>query len=167
MEEILKERQLDFKIEDNEWVLPSKIEIVKPVTVALERKLTRLGWKLSEVHDFAYLVFGELLANAIAHGNLGIEGRTAHIAEVAKEQQKKLNTDKKVFIKIDADENRISVTIRDEGRGFNVKKVADPTTAENKMEATGRGGFLMGHYANAVNYSEDGKEVEIVKERKS
>lgn len=168
MERIIKENNLDLSLEDNIWEIPTRIELVNTIDTALERKLTRLGWKLSEIRDFVKYVFHELLINAIAHGNLGIDGGTPHIYEAALEEQAKQKTDKKVFIKIDADPNKITITIQDQGGGFTIENVDDPTKKENLRKTMGRGELFMKTFATSIkhkNLEPEGHEVKITKER--
>ena len=70
------------------------------------------------------IAISEALINAIIHGN-------------------KENPQKKVFIEITYDENFITVKIKDEGEGFDLNKIPDPTNQENIFKEHGRGLFIM------------------------
>lgn len=66
----------------------------------------------------------EALINAIVHGN-------------------KENPGKNVYIVIEHDENILNVKIKDEGDGFEVDKLPDPTSNENIMKEHGRGIYII------------------------
>ena len=70
------------------------------------------------------IAISEALINAIIHGN-------------------KENPQKKVFIEITYDDNFITVKIKDEGEGFDLNKIPDPTNQENIFKEHGRGLFIM------------------------
>ncbi len=66
----------------------------------------------------------EALVNAIVHGNEEDEA-------------------KKVYAGIEYDDIQLTVTIRDEGKGFDVKSLPDPTSKENLLKESGRGIFII------------------------
>ena len=66
----------------------------------------------------------EALINAIVHGN-------------------KEDENKKVFTKIEYSEVIIQIRIKDEGKGFDVTGLQDPTTDENILKENGRGIFII------------------------
>jgi serine/threonine-protein kinase RsbW len=67
----------------------------------------------------------EALANAIVHGNHEDSRKCVYVAC-------RCSTD-----------GEVSITVRDEGRGFDTNTLADPTTAENRRLTHGRGIYLM------------------------
>jgi len=67
-----------------------------------------------------FLCFSEAVVNSIEHGN-------------------KNDCNKEVCIFADFEEQTISVEIRDEGDGFKLEEVTDPTSAENIKMESGRG----------------------------
>ncbi len=163
----LKDNKELFK--GNNWTLPTDIELVEPAKMALFRVLEQEGWKREEVENFVELVFGEALVNAIAHGNLGIaktENDEDPIKDIAKREQDKFPIGKKIFINISADKEKIHITIRDEGRGFDFENSPDPTDPENILKGSGRGLLFMREYSDSLTYSEGGREVTITKTRK-
>jgi len=65
----------------------------------------------------------EVAMNAIVHGN-------------------KENTYKKVKIYVEHDENKMKIVIMDEGDGFDIQNLPDPTDKENILDLHGRGVFI-------------------------
>ena len=66
----------------------------------------------------------EAVINAIVHGN-------------------KENPEKNVYIIIEYDDSVLIVKIKDEGEGFDVDKLPDPTSNENILKEHGRGIFII------------------------
>ncbi len=79
----------------------------------------------------------EAVSNAIFHGN-------------------KNDVTKIVLLSYKYDDGTLIFTIVDEGKGFDLDKVADPTLPENLENFKGRGVFLIKHLADDVEYSDNG-----------
>ncbi|MDQ3021051.1 MAG: ATP-binding protein [Bacteroidota bacterium] len=71
-----------------------------------------------------HIACSEALINAIVHGN-------------------KENENKKVYTSINYNEVILTVRIKDEGKGFNVDTLPDPTSDENILKESGRGIFII------------------------
>ncbi len=65
----------------------------------------------------------EIAMNAIIHGN-------------------NEDINKKVKVDVECDNKAIKVVIADEGEGFDIENLPDPTTTENILDAHGRGIFI-------------------------
>lgn len=84
----------------------------------------------------------EAVNNAIIHGN-------------------KSDAKKKVCIDVNTEEGEVKIRIRDEGEGFDYKKVPDPTAPENIENIHGRGVFLMTRLSDGIRFNDKGTEVEM------
>lgn len=71
----------------------------------------------------------------------------------------KLNPEKMITITAKQYINKISVTVEDEGEGFDYRHVPDPTTPENIMKATGRGLYLMSSLTDELLFHLNGRKV--------
>lgn len=80
------------------------------------------------------LSFSEAASNAIVHGN-------------------KSDKKKKIKITFKVDETKITVIIKDEGKGFNIKTVPDPTKPENILKDSGRGIHIMRSFIDDLRYN--------------
>jgi len=85
----------------------------------------------------------EAVTNAILHGNNGDESKKV---EIRMERQ---------------GNNRIGFFIKDEGAGFNPKKIPDPTSPENLLKIGGRGVYLMRQLSDKISFHDNGRIVEI------
>ena len=94
-------------------------------------------------------VYGNLLIatleaanNAITHGN-------------------KLNEVKQVEISFAKNNERILLTVKDEGLGFDYKDIPDPTSPENVENMSGRGVFLMSKLSDEIEFEDNGSLVRM------
>jgi len=84
----------------------------------------------------------EAVNNAILHGN-------------------KSDEKKHVEIEILLNENKMVITVTDEGRGFKPREVPDPTKPENIEAMNGRGIFLMKKLADEIQFNKKGNSVKM------
>jgi serine/threonine-protein kinase RsbW len=84
----------------------------------------------------------EAVNNAIRHGN-------------------KFDKDKNVYLSLVVNSNQLKFEIEDEGVGFDYTNLDDPTAPENLENPGGRGIFLIRHLADEVEFSNDGRRVEL------
>ena len=71
-----------------------------------------------------HIAVSEALINAIVHGN-------------------KENLEKKVLVDIYENIDSLEVVVKDEGEGFNLNKLPDPTESDNLHKENGRGVYIM------------------------
>jgi serine/threonine-protein kinase RsbW len=86
----------------------------------------------------------EIAMNAIIHGN---------------------NEDisKKVKVNVECEQDTVKIIITDEGEGFDIEHLPDPTTAENILDAHGRGIFIAKAMVEEFDYKHvEGKGTEFV-----
>ena len=87
----------------------------------------------------------EAVANAMVHGN----GE---------------NPSKRVYVECRCYTDReVSITIRDEGAGFDTSAVPDPTTPESRLSEHGRGIYLMKTLMDEICFDESGTVVHMRK----
>jgi len=101
----------------------------------------------TNLNEFIYgnilIALNEAISNAIVHGN-------------------KFSQDKEVTVVYNIYENiKLTVSVQDEGTGFDYSLVPDPTDPENIEKLNGRGVFLIQHLADEVSYLSDGKVVKM------
>ena len=94
------------------------------------------------------LAIEEALVNAIKHGN-------------------RLDPAKQVRVVWEVDQVRIRIEIEDQGEGFALEDVPDPTADENLERPCGRGIHLMRAFMNTIEYNATGNRVVLEKLRTS
>jgi len=82
----------------------------------------------------------EAVNNAVVHGNKSIEA-------------------KQVEIDIKYVKDLLEISVIDEGPGFKVNSVPDPTNTDNIEKVSGRGVFLMTRLADKIEFNERGNQV--------
>ena len=132
--------------EGENWVLPTYTKSFDRADKSFVKRLEDAGWSADEIFGLR-VGFKEALNNAFIHGN-------------------KMNLDKKVYVNVKVNKNRIFVKIRDEGDGFKPGEVPNPLAPENLLKPKGRGLHLLKQFFDSVTYNEKGNEVTLIKERK-
>jgi len=94
------------------------------------------------------LALEEALVNAIKHGN-------------------GMDPAKQVHVDCSFADDRVTIVIEDEGTGFDVAAVPDPTTDENLDKPGGRGIMLMRSFMNRIEYNDAGNRLVLEKVREA
>jgi serine/threonine-protein kinase RsbW len=116
--------------------LPSEVAAISPFVDKL-MVLTRKCGCIPDGDIDVEIALREALANAIIHGNHE-------------------NPQKHVYVHCRCGPGEVSVVVKDEGRGFDVGKVPDPTAPENRGLVHGRGIYLMRALMDEVSFEEGG-----------
>lgn len=113
----------------------------------------------------------EAINNATDHGNLELDSALREEAgdayrELGNERTKKQPwCDRRVRITTTLTPTKATFVIRDEGSGFNIDDLPDPTDPENLLKASGRGIMLMNAFMDSVSFNDQGNEVTLIKLR--
>jgi len=126
-------------------VIPSRPAAARKVEELLLGQASQYGYGESALFAIK-LALEEALNNAIKHGNAGAPQK--HI---------------EVLFEVGPDQ--ASITITDQGDGFDPSTVPDPTADENLEKPSGRGIMLMRAYMDEVRYNRKGNQVRMVKRR--
>ena len=96
----------------------------------------------SEIYGNVLIATLEAANNAILHGN-------------------KLDDKKEVDVSFNIENNVLHLTVIDQGPGFDYENIPDPTSPENLEKVNGRGVFLMEKLSDKIEFSDEGKKVEL------
>ena len=107
--------------------------------------LEQHGWPMRDVFGVR-LALEEALVNAIKHGN-------------------SMDSSKQVYIACQFGGDEVSVVIEDQGDGFILAEVPDPTDDDNLDRPGGRGIMLMRSFMTQVGYNEKGNRLSMIKRR--
>jgi serine/threonine-protein kinase RsbW len=124
--------------------LPSDVDIISPFVEQLMRFISR--FRAAGGNDIEIEVaLREALVNAIVHGN--------------KEDPNKL-----VYVKCRCTrDGEVSITVEDEGNGFEHEAVPDPTSLDNQLRTNGRGIHLIRTLMDEVDFEEGGSVLHMRK----
>ena len=76
-----------------------------------------------------------------------------------------LDCEKQVHIEIKITESDFYARITDDGDGFDLEAVPDPTADENLEKTSGRGVMLIKNFVDKVAYNEKGNSIELFKSK--
>ncbi len=123
--------------------MPSEVAAISPFVDKLMLLIRKCGC-VPEGDSDVEVALREALANAIIHGNHE-------------------NPRKHVHVRCRCKPDELSVAVKDEGRGFDVNNIADPTAPENIGSVHGRGIYLMKALMDEVRFEEGGVVVQMRK----
>ena len=110
---------------------------------SIESQIIETAGKLGYDEDACFslrLALDEALVNAIIHGNGNAE-------------------DKEIMVIAECDEEKFTVTVCDEGDGFDCTKLYDPRQEPYLHNCNGRGLFLIRQFTHNVFFNEKGNEI--------
>jgi CheY-like chemotaxis protein len=151
------------------FVIENQSTLIAPLVGYLQDNLTHMGLATETDRIRIGVALQEALVNALYHGNLEIgselrEADPKRYCELIEERLHQMPYEART-ITLEARLSRDEATfvIRDEGPGFDVSKVPDPTDPCNLEKASGRGLLLMRTFMDGVTYNDSGNEVTLVK----
>lgn len=124
-------------------VLTSSADAINQIESVIEEIKSELDVK-ADVYGNMMVAVTEAVNNGILHGNEGDESKKVYVDFEVKNQF------------------RLSVTVRDEGSGFDPDSLSDPTAPENLENIGGRGVFLMQHLSDEITFSDEGRQVQML-----
>ena len=120
---------------------PTHILVIKSKIEEIE-KVNRFLLDIFEFHKLpkncfnkVFLCVSEAVNNSIVHGNK----KVYH---------------KQIEVIINCKERSLAVTISDEGEGFDIKKIPDPTHKDNILKESGRGIHIIKSISEKVEFNE-------------
>lgn len=131
-----------FMIQKLQFNLPSRKNLMEEVAGTIADFAQWHGFPEKLVAMNIPLTVDELFLNAVIHGN-------------------KENENRKVSIKVTIDDNKITISIADQGEGFNWERVLNRNTPADLENEGGRGIFLVKHYVDNIQYNDVGNEVSV------
>lgn len=123
--------------------IPNDSHLLKEVSKRLIGELKERGVQEDIVFD-VHVGFEEALRNAMVHGNKSEPG-------------------KQVTVETEITDNSVTISVEDEGDGFDHKMLPDPTHQDNLLKESGRGVYLMRHLMDEIRYENGGRRVVMVK----
>lgn len=91
------------------------------------------------------LSFSEAISNCMKHGN-------------------RFDKSKTVTINVAISDSKLTVKLKDEGKGFDLQSVPDPTKPENILKDSGRGIHIMKNFLDDLRYNFTPTGTEIILE---
>ena len=114
--------------------IPSRIEEMEAVHALIAQAIREYSLT-DELAHWIELTISESMINAIQHGN-------------------KADPTKKATLKISSDGDNLEIIVEDQGKGFTLDKVADPTDTANLLKPSGRGILIIRSFMDEVDLTE-------------
>ena len=149
---------LCIQVKDSEYLMkesgftkedaPNTIIIYKPeeienVCSIILRSMDQCGFTDKEIKR-ARVCIVEMLINSMAHGN-------------------KNNHNRKVIILYKVQQEKVIISVIDEGDGFDYNNLQNPLDPENLLKESGRGIFIISNYMDEVYFNKQGNRILVVK----
>tara|TARA_R110002049_G_scaffold185580_3_gene353824 strand:- start:52593 stop:53498 length:906 start_codon:yes stop_codon:yes gene_type:complete len=157
--------QLELKIPSDDSLVPGVIARLEVPIVELD--LFDEGERMQIA-----MALDEALTNAIIHGNLEVssdlrqaEDGKPYYELVTRRKSEPPYCDRSVTISLHASQTEAKFFVKDEGCGFDPKRLCDPTDPENLEKAGGRGLLLINAFMDEVSHNDCGNEITMVKRK--
>lgn len=124
------------------WI-PNDMAEAREVQERIVGLMEQNAWPMRDCFGVR-LALEEALVNAIKHGN-------------------RMDPDKKVYVACELSADEITVAIEDQGEGFKLAEVPDPTEDDNLEKPSGRGIMLIRSFMNGFGYNEKGNRLTMSK----
>jgi serine/threonine-protein kinase RsbW len=128
----------------------SAFDMLDFVQLVSDHLCRRVGFDEDSMH-WVGVAIRESVINAIKHGNRNDAGKMVHVDFITSH---------------DPENAGLTISVRDEGEGFEPEEVGDPLAPENMLKSSGRGIFLIRSFMDDVQLmkgAEGGMEVRMVK----
>ena len=151
--------------------LPSSRRMISPVLGMLREVCGEFGILTDREQLSVSIALEEAMANAIVHGNLEVSSKLRDLEDdsferlIAFRLEKTPFGQRRVEIVAKFTEREVSFTIADQGPGFDVNAIPDPTDDDNVMLSHGRGLFLMRSFMDEVFHNAAGNQVTLIKRK--
>ncbi len=118
--------------------IPSLIENIKIIESFIDN--ARENFEINDdIYGNIMISVTECISNAIIHGNQHDKSKLVHL---------------ELFM----EDELLRFVIEDEGPGFDINLLKDPTEPENIEKTGGRGIFLIKHLTDEVKFEEEGRK---------
>jgi len=150
-------------------VLPNDIDLVAPVVTYLRAELARLGAPDPTLSMQVGVALDESISNAIHHGNLEVssklreQGMDVYLAEIRERRRTPPFSARRARVTARVSRGSAEFVVSDDGPGFDVSALPDPTDPENLDRASGRGVLLVRMFMDEVRFNDRGNEITMVK----
>ena len=134
------------EISGNVISIPSDAIFLAAVDDFVYEILGQNGLVKSSIADFAISV-SEIVNNAITHGSGG-------------------NRNKPISVKVDFADNEVTISVKDQGPGFNPHNLPNPLANENLLKQVGRGIFIVKSLMDSVDFNITGSGSEVILKKK-
>jgi anti-sigma regulatory factor (Ser/Thr protein kinase) len=157
---------------DSEFVFENDPDLVPAVIGLLREELAGVRLCDSTVQIRCGVALEEALLNAIYHGNLEVDSALREQGSAFEDlarlrRQQSPFRERRVTLCASLGPREAMFVIRDEGPGFDVSCLPDPTDPANLEKPCGRGLLLIRTFMDEVSHNPSGNEITLIKRREA
>ena len=123
-------------------IIPSRLDLLDPAIERIMESIAAMPCSRGNLEEIK-LALMEAVANAMIHGNQRNPDKNVEVCWTCEDAQK------------------LSVTVTDEGEGFDPAGVPDPTSDDKLFLGRGRGIFLINQLMDEVHFEKGGTEIHM------
>ena len=156
--------QADFR-----FALENELPLLAAVVTYMQQTMSAMGLFDEGERLRIGVALEEVLLNAMFHGNLELssalreDDRPTYQDLARTRSHEEPYRQRKVYFEAHLSPRAAEFTIRDEGPGFRLNELPDPTDPANLHRASGRGLLLIHTFMDLVEFNESGNLVRLVK----
>ena len=162
-----------LEVAEFRFVLGNNLSHIQKVIASLQDEMGQM-----EVIDKNGLIrvgtaLHEVLANAIEHGNLEVSSELRELPDPSvysnlaeRRRGEAPYRDRRVHLTARLSRREVVFVVRDEGPGFDVSRLPDPTDPANLAKSGGRGLLLVRTFMDDVGFNAAGNEITLTKRRR-
>jgi CheY-like chemotaxis protein len=159
--------EITLKLENDETLVPTVIARLEQAAIEVDFCNEMLWMQIAMALD-------ESLVNAIFHGNLEVSSDLRQVDD-GKPFVDLVNLrktigpymDRRVTVSMKVDREQATFVISDDGPGFDVSSLPDPTDPANLEKAGGRGLLLIHSFMDSVFHNDKGNQITLTKLKSS
>lgn len=162
---LITRSEIHFQIGNSECLVPALIGRMEQLLVELNF-CDEMQWMQIA------MALDEAILNSIFHGNLDVSSELRQVDDgeaffemVERRKVTPPYRDRHVFISLSATPEQATFVVRDEGHGFDISQIPDPTDPENLEKAGGRGLLLIQSFMDEVRHNRRGNEITMIKRK--
>lgn len=125
--------------------IANDLEAVRALVREILAQLAEFGYD-ENAHFALRLAMDEALSNAYDHGNRG-------------------RPERRIFVSYELCRERVKVSVRDEGEGFDHRRLEDPRGEAALNRTRGRGIFLIRQFMSEVRFNQAGNQITLIYRR--
>ncbi len=151
------------------FVLPNESGLVREVIPFVQEATRKYGGLKKSELTLLGVAIEEAVSNAMIHGNLEVSSALresdadGYQRLIEQRMKEKPYCDRTIVVSMSIASNRLICSIADEGPGFDVSSIPDPTEPEYLLRASGRGLLLMKSFMDEVCYNSKGNQITLYK----
>ncbi len=169
-----KQQLLGFVTQtESSFVLDNDKALVAPLVAMLQEMLAAMRLVDGPDRVRVGVALEEAITNAIYHGNLGVdsglrERDDSSFVRLAEERRRQSPyRERRIHVQARLTPTEATISVRDEGDGFDPSKLADPTDPVNVERLCGRGLLLIRTFMDEVRHNPTGNQITMIKRRKT